>query len=303
MLAHRVLPVVAVQISPRAPAPVLEERLLSACSAGLKRARCVAASSVSSAEAGEPRAIAVVAWDDAGHVSIEVGLGTQQPVWLQRELEFTQSDPELERWRAAGFTVALLVDDPRFWSEPPASVQPSDAPPPMAPAPTLSGQPGLEADLRALTGTGLFEGSWRVGAEARVRVALSSAFFATGAVNYALAQDSGLDVRWFDASLGLGWYVPHFWSHLESRVRLEVLAENLAVTAERSTSTDRRSTWVPGVILGGDLLFPLGPVWAVSARVDGFWVDGSTVITNAGQAVATSAGAGILLGLGAGVRF
>jgi hypothetical protein len=136
-----------------------------------------------------------------------------------------------------------------------------------------------------------------------VRVALSTAFFATGAVDYALAQDSGLDVRWFDASLGLGWYVPSFWSRLESRVRLEMLAENLAVTAERSVATDRRSTWVPGVILGSDLLFPISPVWAVSARVDGFWVDGSTVITNAGQSAATSAGAGILLGLGAGVSF
>jgi len=303
MLGHRVLPVVAVQISPRDPAPVLEERLLSACSAGLKRARCVAASSVSSSETGEPRAIAVVAWDDAGHVSIEVGLGTQQPVWLQRELEFSERDPELERWRAAGFTVALLVDDPRFWSEPSASAQPIDVPPPLLPAATAPGPPRVEVDLRALTGTGLFEGSWRVGAEARVRVLLSGAFFATGAVDYALAQDSGLDVRWFDASLGLGWYVPSFWSRLESRVRLEMLAENLAVTAERAVSTDRRSTWVPGVLLGSDLLFPLSPTWAVSARVDGFWVDGSTVITNAGQPAATSAGAGILLGLGAGVRF
>src|SRR6185295_13074416 len=93
MLPHCVLPVVAVQISPKDPAPVLEERLLSACSAGLKRARCVAATRLQQEDAGEPRAVAVVSWDDPSHVTIEVGLGTEQPVWLQRELGFTERDP------------------------------------------------------------------------------------------------------------------------------------------------------------------------------------------------------------------
>jgi hypothetical protein len=59
----------------------------------------------------------------------------------------------------------------------------------------------------------------------------------------------------------------------------------------------------PGVSLGADLIWPVSPSWALSASVDGFWLDGSTVITNGGERVATSAGAGILLGLGAGVRF
>jgi hypothetical protein len=303
MLRERVLPVVAVQISPRDPAPVLEERLLSACSAGLKRARCVAAADLSPAETGEPRAIAVVSWDDAAHASIEVGLGREQPVWLQRDLEFADQDPELERWRAAGFTVALLVDDPRFWSEPPATTQPEDVPAPAPVAPSAQPAPWFEADLRALSGSGLVSGAWRWGAEARLRVPFSSALFATGSARYALGSDAGLDVRWFDASLGLGWQVPRFWSSLETRLRLEALAENLAVTAERAALTDRRSAWIPGVSLGADLLWPLSPTWVLSASVDGFWLDGSTVIHNAGERVATSAGAGILLGLGAGVRF
>ncbi|MEO8181898.1 MAG: hypothetical protein ABI895_23940 [Deltaproteobacteria bacterium] len=280
----------------------MEERLLSACSAGLERARCVAARSLSADAANEPHAIAVVSWDDAEHASIEVGLGAEQPVWLQRNLEFTEHDPELERWRAAGFTVALLVDDPRFWSAPPPAAQPEDVPAPVAPAAVTPG-PSLEADVRALIGAGLVAASWRTGAEVRVRARFSSAFFATGAANYALARDAGLDLRWFDASLGVGWYVPAFWAHVESRLRLEVLAENLAATAARSASTDRQSAWVPGVSLGSDLIWPLSPGWALSARVDGFWLDGSTTITNAGERVAASAGAGILLGLGAGLRF
>jgi hypothetical protein len=301
-----VLPVVAVQISPKDPAPVLEERLLSACSAGLKRARCVAATRLQQEDAGEPRAVAVVSWDDPAHVTVEVGLGVEQPVWLQREIGFTEGDPEFERWRAAGFTVALLVDDPRFWAEsapaPAAAPQPEDVPPPAVPPPA-PGAPAVELDLRALSGAGLVSGAWRMGAEVRARVAFADAFFATGAAEYALASETDVDVRWFDAALGVGWYVPPFWAPLQSRLRLELLAENLAVTAQQASLTDRRNVWVPGVALGSDLLWPLGSGWGVSARIDGFWLDGSSVITDAGERVATSAGAGILLGLGAGVQF
>jgi len=307
MLPHCVLPVVAVQISPKDPAPVLEERLLSACSAGLKRARCVAATRLQQEDAGEPRAVAVVSWDDPSHVTIEVGLGTEQPVWLQRELGFTERDPEFERWRAAGFTVALLVDDPRFWAEsapaPAAAAAPEDVPPSAVPTPAAPEPPAVELDLRALGGAGLVSGAWRRGAEVRARVAFSTAFFATGAAEYALASQTDVDVRWFDAALGVGWYVPSFWAPLQSRLRLELLAENLAVSAKQASITERRNVWVPGLALGSDLLWPLGSGWGVSARIDGFWLDGSSVITDAGQRVAVSAGAGILLGLGAGVQF
>jgi hypothetical protein len=317
----RVLPVVAVQISPGDPPPVLEERLLSACSAGLKRARCVAAPALNAESDGAPRAVAVVSWDDAAHVRVEVGLGTEQPAWIERKLSFGDRDPELERWRAAGFTVALLADDPRFWSEAagtsaavaPASVAAGGVSPAAQPSPSrdevvatqapLSAPQSVEVDVRGVSGAGLVSGAWRWGAEVRARVAISNQFFATAAAQYTLANDAEVGVRWFDASAGLGYYVPAFSPHLQSRLRVELLAENLVATAHRDAVTERRSAWIPGGTLGGDLLWPLGPAWAVSARVDGFWLDGSSVITDAGERVAVSAGAGILLGLGASVRF
>jgi hypothetical protein len=302
MLPHCVLPVVAVQISAKDAAPVLEERLLSACSAGLKRARCVAATRLQQEDVGEPRAVAVVSWEDPAHVTIEVGLGTERPVWLQREIGFTERDPEFERWRAAGFTVALLVDDPRFWEQSAPAPQPLDVAPPLPAAPA-PGERAIELDLRVLSGAGLVSGAWRRGGELRACVALSEAFFATGAAEYALASQTDVDVRWFDAALGVGWYVPSFWSPLRSRLRLELLAGNVAVSARQAASTDRRSAWVPGLALGSDLLWPLAAGWGLSARIDGFWLDGSSVITDAGERVAVSAGAGILLGLGAGVQF
>jgi hypothetical protein len=306
MLPPRVLPVVAVQIAPEDPAPALEERLLRACSAGLQRARCVSARDAGTAA----RAIAVVSWSSTQHVSIEVGLAhVEQPVWLVRELDFAAADPEAERWRAVGFTIALLVDDPRFWSKVEAEAEAAPEPEPVesiapeAPvAPAEVGAPVL-LELRALTGAGVVSGPWRWGAELRLAVPLSPMFFVTGSVNYALAGDTSLDVRWFDTSLGAGVYAGSFWADIDARVRLELLVENVAVTARLEDLTGHQSTWVPGASLGGDLLWPISDPWVLSARADVFWLDGSTVVTRVGQRLGATVGAGAILGLGAGYRF
>lgn len=299
------LPVVAVQIAPADHAPALEAGLLAACSAGLERAQCVSARSAGT----EPRAIAVVSWITPEHASIEVGLANaEEPVWLSREIEFTANDPDVERWRAVGFTIALLVDDARFWSEDPAPAQPLDTPVQISlPAP----QPGpgvvrgaAQAELRALAGVGLVGGPWRWGAELRLVVPISSIFFVTGSGNYALARQKGLDMRWFDASLGLGLLERSvFFADIDGRLRLEVLAENVAASVQRGTLTDRRNAWVPGVSLGGDLSWHLSDAWRLSVRVDAFWLDGSTPVVSAGQRIATSSGAGVILGAGAGYTF
>jgi hypothetical protein len=303
MLVARVLPVVAVQIAPENPAPALEESLLRACSAGLERARCVAARDAGA----EARAIAVVSWDTSKHVSIEVGLANvEEPVWLLRELDFAGHDPEAERWRAVGFTIALLVDDPRFWSKAEA-----EAPEPERVERIAPGLPVATADigapvlleLRALTGAGVVSGPWRWGAELRLAIPLSPTFFVTGSLNYALAGDRSLDVRWFDTSLGLGVYAGPLFADLEARIRLELLVENVAATARLENLTGHQSTWVPGASLGGDLLWLISDPWLVSTRADVFWLDGSTVVTRVGQRLGATAGAGVMLGLGAGYLF
>jgi len=308
----RVLPIVAVQVAPAeslAATPTLEEQLLEACSAGLGRARCVPARGL----AGEtPHGIAIVSWSGAEHVSIEVGLADESaPAWISRALDFEQSDPQAERWRAVGFTIALLADDPRFWPEaPPPSVpeptpiQPDAVEPPTGAAgATESALYGFAAEVRALTGTGLVSGPWRWGAELRLVVPVTSALFLTGGVDYALAEQPSLDVRWFDVSLGAGLFIPSILGDLDARVRLELLGENVAIRVERGGAVARNSAWVPGVSLGGDVLYALGERWQMSARADVFWLDGYTGIRSAGQEIAAAAGAGVLLGLGAGHRF
>jgi hypothetical protein len=304
-----VLPIVAVQVAPAdslAATPTLEEQLLEACSAGLGRARCVPARGL---EGETPHGIAIVSWTGAEHVSIEVGLAdASTPAWISRALDFEQGDPQAERWRAVGFTIALLADDPRFWpdGEPASSSEAAPGPLDTVEPPTQgsdAGPRGYAVEARALTGTGLVSGPWRWGAELRLVVPIASPLFLTGGVEYALAERASLDVRWFDARLGVGLLASSLLSDLDARVRLEVLGENVAVRVERGDAVARRSAWVPGVSLGGDVLYALGEHWQMSARADVFWLDGSTGIVSAGERIAATAGAGVLLGLGAGHRF
>lgn len=291
---------------------MMEEQLLRACSASLERARCVSARGLGSEK---PRGIALVSWVGAERVAIEVGLASgDAPVWVSRELAFAVGDPEQERWRAVGLTIALLADDPRFWPPelPAAELPPSSAPTARADADaastaTVDGAPrpgnGVTAELRGLAGTGVVSGPLRWGAELRMAVPLSSLFFVTGSVDYTLASDTSLDVRWFDATLGLGLAAGSLINDVDVRLRLEVLGENVAVTGRRDGFSDRASAWVPGVSVGADLLWSVGEPWLLSGGADAFWVDGSSAIRSAGERVGAVAGAGIVLGLGAGYRF
>jgi hypothetical protein len=285
----------------------MEAQLLRACSAGLERARCVSARGL---DGEKPRGIALVSWAGAERVSIEVGLASEDaPRWVSRELEFAAADPEQERWRAVGLTIALLADDPRFW-EP---VLPLETAPEVAvgvdarataPADDVGRQASrVVAELRGLTGVGVVSGPLRWGAELRMAIPLWSRFFVTGSVDYALASDTSLDVRWFDATLGVGLSAGSIFDDVDVRLRLELRGENVAVAARRDGFSDRASAWVPGVSVGGDLLWSLGDPWLLSAGADAFWLDGATAIVSAGERVGAAAGAGVLLALGAGYRF
>jgi hypothetical protein len=309
-----VFPIVAVQIAPALPAPALEQQLLAACNAGLEHGRCVPARAVADEK---PHGIALVSWDGAARVSIEVGLANgDRPVWFARELHFTGSDPEVERWRAVGLTIASLSDDPRYWPAPPEAGPSSAAGPrtgasPIDTAPVTAVEPVPSAlaanaatlELAGLGGTGVVSGPLRWGAELRFALPIASPFFATGSASYAQASDAAFDVRWFDVRLGLGLALATALDDLGLRVRLELLGENVAVTARRLGASAQASAWVPGASLGADLIWALDERWLLFSRADAFWLDGATAVVSAGERAGASAGAGVLLGLGAGRAF
>jgi hypothetical protein len=243
--------------------------------------------------------------------------GGSAPVWVSRELDFAAADPEIERWRSIGFTIAVLADDERLWTAereaslaaeaPTVSGQtlavPAAAPSPEDASPTSVGRLPLQLDVRALGGAGLVGGAVRLGAEVRGWVYASDVLGLTGSVNYSTASADALEVRWLDVSVGLGFSSERLWRDLGARLRLEALLENISALAERGSASERRSVWVPGVVLGSDLLWHVNDHWSLSARADGFWLHGSTPIASAGERLGISAGAGVLLGLGAGYRF
>ena len=273
--------------------------MLRACSAALPSARCVRAGESGGAPSS---AIAMVSW--AGELRARVEVGVRQaepPVWRTRELAFERGDPAIERWRAIGFTIALLAGDEAAPRDEPAAPAPRDEPsaPPPATAPA-----SLAVEARALTGAGLVADAWRLGGELRVSWLLSPLIFVTTGFQYALASpDADVDVRWFDASIGLGLWDAALFDAVEGRLRAELLLENFAVTARREGLSEQRAVWLPGVLVGADLGWWLGPRWVLSAHVDAFGLDGSTTVTTGGERVAVNASLGVLLGAGVGVRF
>jgi hypothetical protein len=246
-------------------------------------------------DADKPAAVAVVSWLDASHARVEVGVERAEGAeWRARELEFSEQDPAPERWRAAGFTIALLVGEKTFSDTAPA-------PPEPVPAPGAF----CSIDLKALTGTGLSDDAWRFGGELRVLITPESTpWFVGAAAHYATAPEPqpGVQLRWLDLALGGGLRTDRLLPDVGGRVRLELLLENVAASAERDGRSASSSAWVPGLRLGGDVVWPSLGQWGVVGSVDGFWLDGSTPVNVARSRVAESAAAGISVSLGVEVR-
>src|SRR5439155_16058043 len=90
-------------------------------------------------------AIAIVAWDDEGHLAVRVEVGLRrgdQSEWLARQVSFRDSDAEIERWRAVGLIIATLVGEassgagasaPSPLVAEPARAAERPPPPPIAP--------------------------------------------------------------------------------------------------------------------------------------------------------------------------
>ena len=101
------LPTVSVEVAE--PHHEYAAAMIEACTAALRRGRCEL-----EAEGGEPpSAVAVVSWigDDRMGALVEVGEAATTDRWARRSIEFVAADPERERWRAVGITVAALVGD------------------------------------------------------------------------------------------------------------------------------------------------------------------------------------------------
>src|SRR3982750_4206127 len=109
--------------------------LVSACSEGVPGGgQCALAASKSDASP----AVAVVAWNEDGHLSVRVEVGVRRgdrSEWLTRQMAFRPSAAEIGGWGGVGLVIATLVGEVSAAPESKPATPPA-APPIAPPSPT-----------------------------------------------------------------------------------------------------------------------------------------------------------------------
>jgi hypothetical protein len=179
--------------------------------------------------------IAVVTWEDSEHRAVEVQVGAHRSTgneWSNRHLTFTETDAEIERWRAVGLVIATLagevsaaVAEP---TPPPPRVAPSasaaKAAPPVLVAPAQRPTPAwsLGAEVELARGSSTSFGAY--GLSVRVTRRLLPRFlFGTASVHYDTETVSAehLNLSFAELTLGLGASLPVAGSRIALEPRLE----------------------------------------------------------------------------------
>jgi hypothetical protein len=273
------LPVVAVEIAPADAPPTLADALIASCSTTLRRGACTRADTVEAS--AEVQATAVVVWKDEGlTVRVEVGVKRDgEPSWVVRQLSFTSSDEPIERWRAAGLTVASLVGEieTRQSAASQTPTTPTDRPktqaPPRSAPPSTWSPPRGWLGLAMIAGTGLSPGGGvRLGGRLEgALLVLPAPVYALGSVEHAarMGGDQGLDVQW--TTLGGGaaaiTKVPGTDAFLGASAR--VVVQRVAASVQ-SSPDERGSQWDPGVAMGARAGWRASPHWSFAAGADGW---------------------------------
>lgn len=86
--------------------------LVDTCSTAVRRGRCELGQDGGEEQA--PAAIAIVSWigHDYRHARVQVGVRREaRAAWASRDVYFEAADPELERFRSVGLTIAILIGE------------------------------------------------------------------------------------------------------------------------------------------------------------------------------------------------
>jgi hypothetical protein len=281
------VPLIVVEVGPEPIDGRAQTVLLEACTSGLARGRCVAADHRVDAATQRVSAFAVVSLVDEHTAEIEVGRKRDgRARWVARSLSFRPLDEQLERQRTIGFTIATLAGDmdPELRrepapSDPPAQQElPAATPTPRPPVPHPGAPNGdaakqdasrqtdaaaqrspLRLSAQGVVGPGLQGEAPRAGGRLRCSWLFAHGFSATGSASAAWAPEvapTGVVPRWFTLSFGPGYALS--WRHFRLDTRLELLVEQLRVSAEHPVSreSDAAERSATGLAVGVDLAFP-----------------------------------------------
>jgi hypothetical protein len=245
---------VALELAAADESSTYARALLEACNVGISPGRCVFGQDAAASREGA--AVAVVGWDGPTHFAarIEVGFRLRGvPQWQARVISFSAADPEIERWRTAGFAIATLVGEVAAREGVPPKEPSGPAPAPVAPRDTptipVSFAPAhvwVDAQFASMGGAAL--SSPAVGGELRVSSRLGGHWFFFGSAGCTVQRmpvDSLSIVR-PGASAGAGLVVLRFQERVELALRGNArveLVEAIGVDpASNATGTGGR--WV-----------------------------------------------------------
>ncbi len=287
--------------------------LLEACNIGMNPGTCVFGQDAVPAREGS--AIAVVSWENPEHSAarIDVGLRVRgAPQWQVRMLSFSPTDPEVERWRTAGFAIATLVgeaaarDSAAPGPQPPPGTTPADRrDSTVAAVPIGPTRSWIDAELVSTAGAQL--SSPAVGGEVRVSSMLRRSWFFFGALGctvQAVSIDSLSIVR-PNASAGIGLVVLRLRERVELALRANARVELVEATGvdPGSKVTGAGGQWVGGVGEALDLSWMVSDTMGVVAGGTLSEMAGSTDFTAHGHVAAhvPAVDVGILAGLRLGL--
>lgn len=275
-LVVSVAAVVIVQIVPPAPVEHLGERLISACTQGLRQGACVLSGESDAAQ--RSNLAAEVRWDDGYRVATVRVLrqSAAESEEMSGKIVFDDADALEDRWTTAGFTIATLVGDLTSWTDPssavPAPKEPAqprrDAADPLPPKDERpSAGTRRRAKLRTAAGLavgqGMHDHALRAGPWASLAFApleLPAALLLRGAVAWASAKN--LSVRWSTVALGM----EARWPFEPSPAKIVVAADGgLSHIIASNQQTASRVSAALSLFAGGEIAVsdPIGVVAGV----------------------------------------
>lgn len=282
--------------------------------------------------AGEPppAAEARVTWDEQGNAIVVVNLETSSRQ-LTRELVFSPRDPQLQRWRTAGLTIATMVDELRVEREaqstpessvPPTARAPETRPeprverPPAASAPRQSDRskpqprPAERAQFRSsnaletggLLGLGINGTTARGGLHAGALHEMSRLpALALVRAAYQVSSSDQPSLTWLELGLGGGAYFSFSAVRLEALAALEIMRVTASARSPTSSTVDDAAAWLPAAVVMARGVWPARGTVSGSLGISGQWTARQVAVTNAGQEVARSPAYSV--GLVGGIRF
>lgn len=288
---------VVVAVAPTEESSLLATALLDACDIGMHPIRCVFGHDTTAVREG--LVMAVVSWEGSIRSEVRIAVGMRvhgAAQWQTRSLFFSPMDPDVERWRTAGFAIATMVGEV-------VAHEQSDTKKELV-LPLRGGSPAR--DVAGSSSRSAARHSWidaefaatidprrvslSAGGELRFSSRLDDRWFLSGGLRGTLQPvgTDGISIFRPGASAGCGAIVVRLPERMEIAIRAQLVVQLIhAAGTDPSTGTSASGErWLAGAEEGLDVSWMWSSTIGVVAGVGATQTIGSTDITAHGRVVA-----------------